>query len=172
MAKAKQEFEEAEMKRYIEIRKNEKKEAEMEKRRMLEQLARDKEERFGKKFDPNTLSSAKKEFTPYENAEYYLKAIKTLFPSFRDGDKTKNCFSTIKIILGNITKNPTEEKYRKVKSTNPNFIERVGKIELAIKSMKCIGFEDEGEFLICKNPDIGLFDKLIAYLEEELNKLG
>jgi hypothetical protein len=49
MAKAKQTLEEAEMKRYAEIRKKEKQDAELEKRRMLEQLARDKEERFGKK---------------------------------------------------------------------------------------------------------------------------
>jgi hypothetical protein len=170
MAKAKQEFEEAEMKRYIEIRKQEKKEAELEKKRMLEQLARDKEERFGKKYDATTLS-AKKDYTPYENAEYYLKAINTLYPSFRDGDKTKNCFSTIKVILSNIVKNPTEEKFRKVKATNPNFHERVGKIELAIKVLVAIGFVEEGEFYVCSNPDIALFAKVVAYLEDEISKL-
>lgn len=171
MAKAKQDMEEAETKRYIEQRKAEKKEAELEKRRMLEQLARDKEERFGKKFDPVTQTS-QKEYTPYENATYYLKAIKTLYPTFRAGDTTKNCYNTIKVIINNVVKNPTEEKFRKVKATNPNFQERVGKLELGMKVLLAIGFTEEGEFLVCKNPDVDLFSKLVAFLEEEVNKLN
>jgi len=164
-------MEDAEMKRYIEIRKNEKKEAEMEKKRVLEQLARDKEERFGKKFDPQS-QSAKKEYSVFDDVEHYLKAIKTLFPSFRAGDTTKNCFSTIKIILNNIVKNQNEEKYRKVKQTNPNFIERVGKIEIALKVLKLLSFEEDGEFLVCQNPDFTTFEKVVVYLEDELNKLN
>lgn len=170
MAKAKQTLEDAEMKRYAEIRKKEKQDAELEKRRMLEQLARDKEERFGKKFDPVTLS-AKKEYTPYENSTYYLKAVKTLYPTFRAGDTTKNCYNTIKVILNNIVKNPTEEKFRKVKETNPNFQDRVGKIDLGMKTLTALGFTSEGEFLICHNPDISTFEKVVSFLEEELNKL-
>jgi len=167
--KAKQEIEEAETKRFIDYQKKVKKEEELEKKRMLEQLARDKEERFGKKFDPMT-QTAKKEYTPYENAEHYLKAIKTLYPTFRAGDTTKNCFSTIKVILANIVKNPTEEKFRKVKTTNPNFQERVGKLELAIKVLNAIGFKQVDEFLVCDAPDMNTFQKLISYLEEELTK--
>src|SRR5690348_3799634 len=110
---AKRDMEDAEMKRYVEIQKQQKLEAEREKRRMLEQLARDKEERFGKKFDPNTQQSKTKEYTPYENIEYYIKTIKTLYPTFREGDLSKNCFNTLKVILNNIVKNPSEEKFRK-----------------------------------------------------------
>lgn len=164
-------MEEAELKRYVEIRKKEKKDAEIEKQRMLEQLARDKEERFGKKFDPVTLQATKKDYSPYENATYYLKAIKTLYPPFREGDKTKNCFNTIKVVLSNICKNPTEEKFRKVKTTNPNYIERVGKIELAFKMLTSIGFVEEGEFLVCASPDLDLFGKVVEYLQDEISKL-
>jgi hypothetical protein len=171
MARAKKEMDEAEIYRYAEIKKNEKKEAELDKKRMLEQLARDKEERFGKKFDAFTQQASDKVYTPYENATYYLKAIKTLYPSFRAGDTTKDCFNTIKVVLANIIKNSTEEKFRKVKTTNPNFHERVGKIELAIKVLHALGFKQEGEFLVCASPDLDTFGKVITYLEEEINKL-
>ena len=170
MAKAKQQLEEGEMKRYAEIRKREKQEAEAAKKKMLEQLARDKEERFGKKFDPLTQSTVK-EHTPFDNATYYLKAIKTLYPSFRAGETTKNCFTTLKVILNNIVKNPTEEKFRKVKQTNPNFQERVGKIDLAIKVLTALGFTHDGEFLVAQNPDLSTYEKLVTFLEEEINKL-
>jgi hypothetical protein len=168
---AKREMEDAEMKRYVEIRKNEKREQELEKKKMLEQLARDKEERFGKKFDPLTQSEIKKEYSPFDDAQYYLRAIKTSFPTFRAGDTTKNCYNTIKVILSNIVKNQSEEKFRKVKTTNPNFQERVGKIKIALKVLEILQFKEEGEFLICSNPDFGLFEKIISFLEEEINKL-
>ena len=171
MGKAKKELEEAEMKRFLEIKKNEKKEAELEKKRMLEQLARDKEERFGKKFDPYTQMSAKKEFSPLEDAQYYLKAIKTAYPSFRAGDTTRLCYETLKIILRNIVQNPSEEKFRKIRATNPNFEERVGKIKIAIKLLESIGFVLSGEFYVVNTPDIQLYSKIVEFLEEELRKL-
>ena len=59
----------------------------MEKKRMLEQLARDKEERFGKKFDPSTLQ-AKKEKSVIDDVEYYIKAIRTIYPNY-NGDQAK-----------------------------------------------------------------------------------
>lgn len=164
-------MEEAEMKRQAEIQKNQKLEAEREKRKMLEQLARDKEERFGKKFDSTTQQS-QKEYSPYDDVEHYVKTIKTLYPPFREGDLTKNCFNTLKVILGNIAKNPSEEKFRKCKTTNPNFQERVGRINLAIKILKTLGFEEEDEFLVAKNPDFALFEKVIALLEGEISQLN
>jgi hypothetical protein len=168
--KAKQEMEDAEMRRYVETEKQRRKEADLEKKKMLEQLARDKEERFGKKFDAYTQGD-KKEFSAYDNIVYYIKAIKGLYPPFRNGDLTKNCYNTIKVITNNIAKNPTEEKFRKIKLSNQAFQERVGKINLGMKILTELGFEEEGEFLITKNPDIGLYEKTVAYLEEELAKL-
>jgi hypothetical protein len=168
--KAKQEKEDAEMKRYIEQRNREKKEAELEKKKMLEQLARDKEERFGKKFDPMT-QAANKQFSAYDDAIHYLKAVKLLYPTFRAGDTCKNAYSTIKVILANILKNQSEEKFRKVKQTNPNFHERVGKLEAAMKVLSSLGFQEDEEFLVCSNPDFATFEKIVAFLEEEINKL-
>lgn len=167
---AKRDMDDAEMKRYLEIQKHQKKEAELEKKRMLEQLARDKEERFGKKFDPNT-QQGKKEYSPVDDVEHLIKAIKTLYPTFRNEDKAKNCFNTLKVILTNIIKNQSEEKYRKVKTTNPNFQERVGSINLAIKILEHLGFKEEGEFLVSKSPDFTLYEKIINLLEQHVNSL-
>jgi hypothetical protein len=163
---AKREMEDAEAKRFIELQKHQRKEAELEKRRMLEQLARDKEERFGKKYDPHTQQS-KKEYTPLENVEHYCKAINTLYPKFR-GEEAANCFNTLKIVLNNIIKNPTEEKYRKVKQTNPNFQERVGKISIAMKIFAELGFVEEGDFLVAKNPDMDLYKNVVTLLDNLL----
>jgi len=172
MTKAKKELEEAEMRRFLEIKKNEKKEAELEKKRMLEQLARDKEERFGKKFDPFTqTATANKQASPLEDAQYYLKAIKTAYPSFRSGDTTRLCFETLRVILRNIAQNPSEEKFRKIRATNPNFEERVGKIKIATKLLETLGFVLNNEFYVVSNPNIELFSQIVAYLDEEIKKL-
>ena len=171
MAKAKKLAEENEMRLFIERQQREKQEAEIEKRKMLEQLARDKEERFGKKFDPFTQDAKKKEYTHEENVMYYLKTIKTLYPPFRAGQTLKNCYNTIRIVLSNILKNINEDKFKKVKMTNQNVQERIGKIPLAVKTLNELGFVEEGEFLVVKNVDKDLFDKTIKYLEEEVKKL-
>ena len=171
MAKAKKLAEENEMRLFIERQQREKQEAEIEMRKMLEQLARDKAERFGKKFDPFTQDAKKKEYTHEENVIYYLKTIKTLYPPFRAGQTLKNCYSTIRIVLSNILKNINEDKFKKVKMTNPNVQERIGKIPLAVKTLNELGFVEEGEFLVVKNVDKELFDKTIKYLEEEVKKL-
>jgi hypothetical protein len=170
---AKKEAEELEKRKFKEEQKRIKDEKDIEKKKILDQIKRDKEERYGKKQDSSTdQPQIKKEYTPLENAEYYLKSIKTLFPVSRDGDKSKNCFSTLKVILTNIVKNQTEEKYRKVKTTNPNFNERVGQISFAIKTLAVLGFEEEGEFLIAKTPDFDMFNMIIALIEDHLDQLS
>ena len=57
LAQAKREAEEAQLKRDIEELKRQKKKDEEDKRKILEQLQRDKEERFGKKVQDNNFSS-------------------------------------------------------------------------------------------------------------------
>jgi hypothetical protein len=171
MAMAKKIAEEQEMKRYVERQKKAKAEAEYEKKKMLEQLARDKEERFGKKFDAHSGGAVQtKTYTKEENAMNYLNKIKLLY-RFTEPQKVKVCFNTLKVILNNIKTNPNEEKFRKVKITNPNVQERIGSIKEAIEFLKEISFVNEGEFLVCKAVDITLFDKLVSFLNDEANKI-
>ncbi len=169
MAHAKKDLDEAETKRFIEQQKRKKLEEEREKKEMLEQLARDKEERFGKKF--SITGEVKKEVTPFDDAKYYCEAIVKLYPSFRCGDQAKTCLNTIKVILSNIIKNPLEEKFRKIKMTNPNVQERVGKIPFALKLLSVLGFKEEGEFYELKSTETDLIKKVVEVIETELNKI-
>jgi hypothetical protein len=168
MSMAKRDLDDAEMKRFVEQQKKKKIEEEKEKRAMLEQLARDKEERFGKKF--SVTGEVKKESNPFDDSKYFVEAIVKLYPTFRCGDQSKNCLNTIKLILSNILKNPTEEKFKKIKMTNPNVQERVGKIQLALKLLNSLGFIEDGEFYTCKEYNLDLFKKIVDVLDIELSK--
>lgn len=170
MALAKREMEDAETKRFIEQQKRKKLEQEKEKQEMLLQLARDKEERFGKKFD--ITGQVKKEPTPLENAKYYIDAIIKLYPSFRCGDQAKLCLSTIKVVLANILKSPTEEKFQKIKMTNPNVQERIAKLPLALKLLTSIHFKEDGEFYALQQVDTTLISEVLQILGTELDKLN
>ncbi len=133
---------------------------------MLEQLERDKAERFGKKYDP----SVKKEKTIVEQVESYSKAVMIMNPPLTYPGVAKSCLNTLKIILSNILKNPTEEKFRKVKKTNPNFEERVGQHQAGMKILEKLGFLPDGEFLVCSNPVTDDFKGSIEILEKKLEK--
>jgi len=169
LAHAKKDLDDAETKRFIEQQKRKKLEEEREKKEMLEQLARDKEERFGKKFAIN--GEVKKEVTPFEDAKYYCDAIVKLYPTFRCGDQAKTCLNTIKVLLRNIINNPTEEKFRKIKMTNPNIQERVGKIPFALKLLSVLGFKEEGEFYELASTETELLKKTVEVIESEINKI-
>ena len=171
MVKAKKEFEEAETRRFVEQQKRKKLEEEAEKKRMLEILAKNKEESFGKKF--TSEGSEIKTNPPIEDVHYYTGAIIKLYPTFRCGNQAKDCLNTIKVAINNIIKNPDEEKYRKIKMTNPVVEERLKKIPLGMKILKVLGFVEEGEFEILKkeNTDLELLKKASSYLEGEVNKL-
>jgi hypothetical protein len=52
----------------------------------------------------------------------------------------KTCFKTISVYLGNIMKDPQEEKFRKINLGNENFQKRVGKITGGLNILKGVGF--------------------------------
>jgi hypothetical protein len=170
--KAKRAEEERQMQMFLIKKKKEEEENERAKREVLEQIARDKAERFGKKYVPGEIDDKPKVYTKEENIQFYIKSIKVVFNPFRSGDVLKNCLSTMKIILNNILKHEGEEKFTKVKLTNPNVHERIGKINNAIKCLEELGFVKDGEFMVCKNVDKELFQKTIKILDDELSKLN
>lgn len=136
---------------------------------MLEILARDKEERFGKKFD--ITQTEKKVVTPFDDVKYYTEAIIKLYPVFRCKTQAKDCLNIIKVALSNIVNSPEEEKFRKIKMTNPTVQEKLAKIALGLKLLKSIGFVEEGEFYVVEKPDIELFKNSVTYLQNEITKL-
>lgn len=165
-------MEDAEMRRFVEQQKRKKAEEERDKRAMLEQLARDKEERFGKKFD--LTGNDKQKYTPFENVKYYTESLIKLYPTFRCGDQSKNCLNLIKVAINNIIKSPDEEKFRKIKMTNPTVQERLGKLPLALKILKSLSFEESGEFYEISNEklDLQLLKDTSDFLENEISKLS
>ena len=171
MLKAQRAEEERQNQIFLKQKKKQEEEDEKARRDILEKIARDKAERLGIEYVPGQIEQNKKVYTKEENVSYYLKTIKTVYNPFRHGDTLKNCFNTMRVILNNIIKNPGEEKFTKVKLTNPNVHERIGKINIALKCLEELGFVTEGEFMVCKNVDKNLFEKTIKMLQDELDKL-
>ncbi|XP_065634237.1 uncharacterized protein LOC112030736 [Quercus suber] len=66
-----------------------------------------------------------------------------------DGARVRRAFETLLIYVGNIAKNPDEEKFRKIRLTNPLFQDRVGNLRGGMEFLELCGFErTEGdEFL-------------------------
>ena len=97
------------------------------KRKMLEQLERDKMERLGKKYVPGsttvagTTETAQPKKDPIEMVKHGIKTVETLYTEDRQPGVAKTCFKTISVYLGNVLKNPDEEKFRKINLGNDAF---------------------------------------------------
>ena len=72
---------------------------------------------MGVKYEGGVIAEKKKD--PYEDVEYYTNAIIKLYPTFRSENTAKDCLNVIKVAINNILKNPNEEKFKKIKMTNP-----------------------------------------------------
>lgn len=169
LAIAKREMEDAENKRFIDQQKRKKQEEEKAKREMIEQLERDKAERFGKEYISNLEN--KKKSSPIDDCKYYIEAIVKLYPVFRCGDQAKTCLNTIKVIISNIIKSPDEEKFQKIKMTNQNIAERIGKIPLAIKLLVALGFKEDGEYYIYSIKDNELLKSVVIDIDSQISKI-
>ena len=160
---AKAKHEEAAIIRDAERRKKEKLENEKAMRAMEEQLRRDKEERFGKKFSSSGKSSSSDK-TPIQKAEQGVKIIKELYPAFRHPEVAENCFKLLKAYLSNLLKDPENEKFRKINKENKAFSERIGKVEGGLFFLRAVGFEDDGSFLVMKKADTELIKSALELL--------
>lgn len=68
--------------------------------------------------------------------------MKTIYTEDRQPGIAKTCFKTITVYLGNVLKDPNEEKYKKINLTNEAFQKRVGKITGGLIILKGAGFEE------------------------------
>ena len=170
MAKAREAEKERQAKIFVEQKKKREKEDAEHRRQVLEQIERDKAERMGKKYIPP--EQKQKVYSKEENIQFFIKTIKSVYPPFRSGDTVKNCFKTLKIMLGNILKSPNEDKFKTIKLSNPNVHERIGKIGMAIKILEQLGFvKDDEEKMVVTDVDTELFNRTINLLELELAQL-
>ncbi|CAA0819863.1 ubiquitin-associated (UBA)/TS-N domain-containing protein [Striga hermonthica] len=163
LLEAKRIEEENERKRILALRKAEKEEERRAREKIRQKLEEDKAERRRKLGLPVEESSAakssapvveeKKSFLPVRpatKAEQMRECLRTLKQNHKDDDaKVKTAFNTLLTFAKNVATNPNEEKFRKIRITNANFQERVGKLKGGIEFLELCGFEkmEGGEFL-------------------------
>ncbi|KAJ4773149.1 ubiquitin-associated (UBA)/TS-N domain-containing protein [Rhynchospora pubera] len=91
----------------------------------------------------------KKEAEPFlVKSEQFKDCLRSFKRNHKDENaKVQRAFQTLLKIVGNIAKYPNEDKYRRIRLSNPIFSERVGIFEGAIEFLELCGFEkaEEGE---------------------------
>ncbi|KAK3417016.1 hypothetical protein EUGRSUZ_H02771 [Eucalyptus grandis] len=163
LLEAKRIEEENERKRLMALRKAEKEEERRAREKIRQKLEEDKAERRRKLgLPPEEPSTAKpstpvieeKKFSlpvrPATKAEQMRECLRSLKQNHKEDDaKVKRAFQTLLTYIGNVAKNPNEEKFRKIRVTNPSFQERVGALKGGVEFLEICGFEkmEGGEFL-------------------------
>ncbi|GFP80677.1 UBX domain-containing protein 6 [Phtheirospermum japonicum] len=166
LLEAKRMEEENERKRILALRKAEKEEEQRAREKIRQKLEEDKAERRRKLgLSPEEPSAVKPSAPPVEEkkslqsflpvrpatkAEQIRECLRTLKQNHKDDDaKVKMAFNTLLTFAKNVATNPNEEKFRKIRLTNANFQERVGKLKGGIEFLELCGFEkiEGGEFL-------------------------
>lgn len=152
-----------ERKRIMALRKAEKEEEKRAREKIRQRLEEDKAERRRKLGLPaETPESAKptpppveekKSFVPLKpvtKSERMRDALRSLKQNHKEDDaKVKRAFGTLLTYIGNVARNPDEEKFRKIRLNNPSFQDRVGGLRGGIEFLEVCGFEkvEGGEFL-------------------------
>ncbi|KAB2623134.1 UBX domain-containing protein 4 [Pyrus ussuriensis x Pyrus communis] len=163
LLEAKRIEEDNERKRIIALRKAEKDEEKRAREKIRQKLEEDKAERRRKLGlpveDPSTAKPAapvveeRKSFVPIRpatKAEQMRECLRSLKQNHKEDDaKVKRAFQTLLTFVGNVAKNPNEEKFRKIRLTNPSFQERVGSLKGGVEFLELCEFErmEGGEFL-------------------------
>ena len=144
------------------------------KQQMLEQLRRDKEERFGKGASTGEVQAdgtvvAKKQDPPLVRVKNGIKIIQTVYTEDRNPGVAKTCFKTLGIYLKNVLKVPAEEKFQKINMGNEAFQKRVAKVSGAVMILKAAGFEEtEDGMLAMGKIDEELIKETIRLVENLL----
>ncbi|KAH9680587.1 UBA domain-containing protein [Citrus sinensis] len=149
--------------RILALRKAEKEEEKRAREKIRQKLEEDKAERRRRlglpPEDPAaTKSSApvveeKKSMLPIRPAtkvEQMRECLRSLKQNHKDDDaKVKRAFQTLLTYIGNVAKNPNEEKFRKIRLSNQTFQDRVGALKGGLEFLELCGFEkiEGGEFL-------------------------
>lgn len=152
-----------ERKRILALRKAEKEEEKRAREKIRQKLEEDKAERRRRlglpAEDPSTAKPPapvveEKKLSlpvrPASKAEQMRECLRSLKSNHKEEDaKVKRAFQTLLTYVGNVVKNPDEEKFRKIRLSNQTFQDRVGALRGGIEFLELCGFEKiEGdEFL-------------------------
>ncbi|KAF5738504.1 UBX domain-containing protein 4 [Tripterygium wilfordii] len=187
LLEAKRIEEENERKRILALRKAEKEEERRAREKIRQKLEEDKVERRRKlglpPEDPATVKPAapvveeKKSSLPVRpatKAEQMRECLRSLKQNHKDDDaKVKRAFQTLLTYIGNVVKNPDEEKFRKIRLSNQSFQDRVGALRGGIEFLELCGFEkmEDNEFLFLprNNVDIAVLNSAGSELNSAIN---
>ncbi|KAI4356381.1 hypothetical protein L6164_000408 [Bauhinia variegata] len=161
LLEAKRIAEENERKRNLALRKAEKDEEKRARARVLQKLQQDKLSRRSMLVNPQESHAAlnssdipiQKERNPkpvyrVAKTDHLSDCLRSLRRNHKSEDaRVRRAFQTLSIYVGNVVKNPNEEKYRKIRLSNPLFQERVGSLHGGMEFLELCGFERIGEFL-------------------------
>ncbi|XP_020575013.1 UBX domain-containing protein 6 [Phalaenopsis equestris] len=155
--------EDNERKRIIELRKAEKEEEKRAREKIRQRLEEDKAERRRKlglppedpvATKPATTSPVEEKsalpIKPVIKLEQMRDCLRSLKQNHKEDDaKVKRAFQTLLTYVGNVARNPNEEKFRKIRLNNATFQDRVGSLHGGVEFLQICGFEKQegGEFL-------------------------
>ncbi|XP_022761894.1 UBX domain-containing protein 1-like [Durio zibethinus] len=155
LLEAKRIEEENERKRLLALRKAEKEEEKRAREKIRQKLEEDKAERRRRlglpPEEPATVKPSapvveeKKSSLPIRpatKAEQMRECLRSLKQNHKDDDaKVKRAFQTLLTYIGNVARNPDEEKFRKIRLNNQTFQDRVGSLKGGIEFFEICGFE-------------------------------
>lgn len=171
LLEAKRIEEENERKRILALRMAEKEEERRAREKIRQRVEEDKAERRRKHGLPPEEPTASKPSTPVPEkksalpikpvtkVEKFRDCLRSLKHNHKDDDaKVKRAFQTLLTYIGNVVKNPDEEKYRKIRLTNPSFQDRVGSLIGGIQFLELCGFEKTagGEFIFLSRDKVDM----------------
>ncbi|GAB4844083.1 hypothetical protein Ancab_014047 [Ancistrocladus abbreviatus] len=163
LLEAKRIEEENARKRLIALRKAEKEEEKRALEKIRQKVEEDKAERRRKlglpSEDPAVArpsvpsNEEKKNMVPVKpvtKAEQMRECLRSLKKHHKEEEpRVKRAFQTLLTYVGNVARNPDEEKFRKIRLSNQAFQDRVGGLKGGIEFLELCGFEkiEGGEFL-------------------------
>ncbi|XP_029124921.1 UBX domain-containing protein 1 [Cajanus cajan] len=170
LLEAKRIADENERKRTLSLRKAEKEEEKRAREKVLQKLEQDKLNRRSKhglhlEGQATVRSSAieiqqeKKPEPVYTTAkvEQLRECLRNLKRNHQGEDaRVRRAFQTLIVYVGNVAKNPKEEKYRKIRLSNPLFKDRIGSLNGGVEFLELCGFERTGDFLYLSHEKVDM----------------
>ncbi|XP_057459223.1 uncharacterized protein LOC130749877 [Lotus japonicus] len=163
LLEAKRIAEENERKRNLSLRKAEKEEEKRARENILQKLEQDKLNRRSRLGLPlvnqaTVTSSAvavkqdknpnSKPVYPTVKVEHLRECLRSLKRAHQDEHtRVRRAFETLLVYVRNVAKNPKEEKYRKIRLSNPLVRDRIGSLYGGVEFLELCGFERTGDFL-------------------------
>lgn len=144
--------------------------------RVAEQRRRyelDMKERFGDNWKSKVpQKEEQKEKSGKDLAELGITTVATVYSDFRAPGVAQTCFKTCSTLIGNLLKDPSNEKFRRVNLDNEAIKKRVSTINGGLNILKGAGFvkSDEGNQLTIEQSSIdnALLQAIVKMLQEKI----